>query len=118
MYIMNNQEPTINTYTKGETSRFSLINWINKSIEREQKNAIGISLIYVMVGSGIASLTAALSVNGTVSLPIIITTACLAMGTNAAVLSQQPFKLSTWFFIVSVTINTVLLGYQIVKLSL
>ena len=115
---MNNQGPITSTYTNGETSRLSLIKWVNKSIVREQNNAIGITLIYVMVGSGIASLTAALSVYGTVSLPILLTTACLAMGTNAAVLSQQPFKFSTWFFIVSVTINTALLGYQIVNLSL
>jgi hypothetical protein len=94
-------------------SSLSIINWINTSIEQEEENKIGISFIYVMVGSGVASITAALAVYGSVSMPILITASILTMGTNVAVISQQTFKFSTWLFIVSLLINTFLLFYQI-----
>lgn len=108
---MNNQASVIETNNKN--SSFSLINWINNFIEREKANAVGITVMYVMVGSGIGSLTAAFAVQGDISIPILIISSCLAMGTNASILSQQPFKTSTWFFAVSVVINTLLLFYQI-----
>ena len=113
---MRYQATIIDTFKNKKKINSSIINWINRIIKREQKNSLGISLVYVMVGSGVASLTAALSVNGTVSMPILITSACLAMGTNASVLSQQTFKTSSWFFIINITINTFLLIYQVIIL--
>lgn len=105
-------------YQVQKSSHLSIVNWVNMMIEQEQHNSLGITLIYIMAGSGVASITAAFSVNETVSIPILMIAACLAMGTNAAVLSQQSFKVSSWFFIVSITINTVLLFYQLIKLCL
>lgn len=112
---MNNQATITNTFESKKKFNFSIINWVNSIVEREQKNSLGICVLYVMVGSGIASLTAAFSVYGSVSVPILIISSCLAMGTNASVLSQQTFKISSWLFIISATINTVLLIYQIVN---
>lgn len=113
---MNNQAILTDTFESRKSIHLSIINKINKIIKREEKNAIGITLMYVMVGSGIASLTAALAVNGAVSVAILILSASLAMGTNAAVLSQQTFKTSSWFFIVNVVINSALLIYQALML--
>lgn len=110
---MNNQATITNTFESRKNFNFSIINWVNSIIEKEQKNSLGICVLYVMVGSGIASLTAALAVYESVSIPILIISSCLAMGTNASVLSQQTFKISSWLFIISAIINTTLLIYQI-----
>ena len=110
---MNNQATITNTFESSKSLNFSIINWVNSIIEREQKNSLGICVLYVMVGSGIASLTAAFSVYESVSIPILIISSCLAMGTNASVLSQQTFKISSWLFIVSSIINIALLIFQI-----
>jgi hypothetical protein len=113
---MNSQAIAIENYTTKKNNSFSLISWVNNFAKREKTNALGITVMYIMVGSGIASLTAALSVYDGVSIPILIISSFLAMGTNAAVISQQTFKFSTWFFIVNVVINTALLFYQIFTL--
>lgn len=115
---MNTQATLTSTTKTQQKHTLGLIGHINKVIAREQKNALGITLVYIMVGTGIASITAALSVHEGVSLPILMTAASLAMGTNASALSQQPFKITTWFFIVNVIVNSILLIYQLFTLSL
>lgn len=111
---MSNTSTITGNLNEKKESHSSIISWINSIIDREQKNEIGITVMYVMVGSGIASLTAALSLTDGISIPILIISSCLAMGTNASILSQQKFRISSWFFIISVLINTVLLVAQIV----
>ena len=114
---MNTQATTTNTYTKQKTIAFSPINWINQFIEKEKTNALAITLTYIMLGTGIGSITAALSIHNTVNLFILMTSTSLAMATLASVLSLQPFKTSTWIFITNVLINTGLLVYQLINLS-
>ncbi len=95
---------------------FNLVKRINAKIEKEKGNAIGISIAFVMVGTGLASITAALAVHGTLSLPILMTVTILAMATNAAVISQQPLKTTAWLFLVSMGVNILLLFYQVFNL--
>ncbi|WOC40359.1 hypothetical protein [Polaribacter sp. HL-MS24] len=110
---MNTNTTIKNPLNVNKTSKLAFINCVNTYVEKEKENSIGISLFYIMVGSGIASITAALAVEGDVSMPILITAAVLSMGTNVCVLGQLPFKISTWSFIVSVIVNVFLLVYQI-----
>lgn len=110
---MNTNTTINNPLNVKKTSKLAFINWVNSYIEREKENSIGISIVYIIVGSGIASITAALASYGAVSMPILITAAVLSMGTNVCVLGQLPFKISTWSFIVSVIVNVFLLVYQI-----
>jgi len=95
---------------------FTLVNRINAKIEKEKGNAIGISIAFVMMGTGLASITAALAVYRELSLPILMTVTILAMATNAAVISQQPLKTTTWLFLISMLANITLLSYQIFNL--
>ena len=95
---------------------FNLVKWINAKIEKEKENAIGISIAFIMVGTGLASITAALAVHRELSLPILMTVAILAMATNSAVISQQPLKTTAWLFMISMVINILLLCYQIFNL--
>ncbi len=81
---------------------------------KNKKMQLGITLIYIIVGSGIASITGALALKNPISMPILITAALLSMGTNVSVLSQRTFKTSTWFFFISIVINSLLLIYQII----
>jgi hypothetical protein len=99
-----------------ENTRFTLTGYINRKIKQEKVNAIGITIMLIMFGTGIASLTAAFAVNGEVSLPILMTSTLLAMGANAIAISQQPFKIIVWAFIVNILINSLLLAYQVIAL--
>jgi hypothetical protein len=103
-------------FIQKEKSRFNLINYINTKIEQEKTNAIGITIMLIMFGTGIASITAALSVHGGVSLPILMGSTLLAMGSNAIAISQQPFKVIVWAFIVNIIINSLLLIFQLIDL--
>lgn len=114
---MNTQATITNTFTKQKTITFSPILWVNEFIEREKTNALGITLAYIMIGTGIGSITAALSVHNSVNLFILMTATSLAMATNASAISQQPFKTTTWLFIINVLINTAMLIYQLFTLS-
>ena len=113
---MNSQAIVMEDFNTKQNNSLSLINWVNDFAQKEKTNALGITVMYIMVGSGIASLTAALSVYDGVSIPILIISSFLAMGNNAAIISQQTFKFSTWFFIVNVVVNTALLFYQVFTL--
>lgn len=99
-----------------EQRSFNLLQYVNLIIERERANAIGITIMLIMFGTGIASITAALSVHGDVSIPILMTATFLAMGANATAISQQPFKTIVWAFILNITINSLLLIYQVIDL--
>lgn len=99
-----------------ETKKRSLLNFINKKIEREKENAIGISIALIMLGTGIASLSAALSVHKEVSMIILMTTTTLAMGANVTILSQQSFKVIVWAFLINIIVNSFLIIYQLLHL--
>ncbi len=102
--------------TEKRTLTFNLVKRINAKIEKEKENAIGISIAFVMIGTGLASITAALAVHRELSLPILMSVTILAMATNAAVISQQPLKTTAWLFIISMVVNILLLSYQIFNL--
>ena len=59
MYNNKNSQDQI---IRKEKSSNLIINWVNYYVKKEQENAIGITLIYIIVGSGIASITGALAV--------------------------------------------------------
>jgi predicted nucleic acid binding AN1-type Zn finger protein len=109
---MNTQAIQINNLDS-KKKIFTPILWVHNFVEKEKTNALGITLIYIMVGTGIGSLTAALSVHNTVNVFILMLSVSLAMTTNAAVLSQQSFKTTTWLFIISIIANIIMLIYQI-----
>ncbi len=100
-----------------KTITFSPILWVNQFISREKTNAIGITLGYIMAGSGVGSITAALSIHNVINMPILMTSISLAMATNCVVLSQQSFKITTWVFIVSIIVNSLLLIFQLTRLT-
>ncbi len=95
------------------SNQFNIIQKINQKIECEQVNTIGISIALVMFSTGIASINAAIAVQGKISLFILMTAIVLAMTTLVLSLSQQPIKAIAWSFIVSVILNTIMLFYQI-----
>lgn len=102
--------------TEEKTFIFNLVKSINAKIEKEKENAIGVSIAFVMIGTGLASITAALAMHKSPSMFILMTVTILAMATNAAVISQQPLKTVTWLFLVSIVVNTILLFYQVFNL--
>lgn len=104
--------------TQKENTRFQLIQYINAIIEKEKSNAIGITIMLIMLGTGIASITAALAVQGEISLPVLMVSTVFAMGANATAISQQPFKTIVWAFILNITVNSLLLVYQIIGVLL
>ena len=95
---------------------YSFINWVHAYIEREKENRIGITLFYMMFGSVIASITAALGTSGEFSLTIVLISAVFAIAVIACVISVQTFKICTWFFIANILINVGLLFYQLIPL--
>ena len=102
--------------TEKRAFTFNLIKYVNAKIEKEIENAIGVSIAFVMIGTGLASITAALAVHRELSLPVLMMATILAMATNAAVISQQPLKTTAWLFLVSIVVNIILLVYQIINL--
>lgn len=113
---MNTQAIHTNTLQSKKSITFSPFKWVNDFIEKEKTNSLGITLAYIMIGTGVGSITAALSVHNTVNIFILMTSVSLAMATNAAVISQQSFKLTTWLFIISIKVNALFLIYQIANL--
>ena len=111
---MNTNTTLASTSLNKKTKTLTLINSINKFIEKEKVNSIGITLVYIMVGTGLGSISAAMSaLHNTVNLFVLSLSVCLAMATNAAVLSQQSFKITTWLFIINVIANVLMLIYLI-----
>ncbi|MBL4606149.1 MAG: hypothetical protein JKY02_10955 [Flavobacteriaceae bacterium] len=97
---------------KKNTFSLSPISRINLIIEKEKINSIGISIALIMLGTGIASITAAMAVS-TSSFFILIGITILAMGSNVVALSQRSFKTIVWAFIVNIGLNIGLIIYQI-----
>lgn len=95
------------------SNQFNIIQRINQKLEKEKDNTIGISIALVMFSTGIASLNAAMAVQGEISMFILMTAIILAMSTAVLSISQQPIKTIAWSFIISVIINVVMLSYQI-----
>ena len=102
--------------TEEKTFTFNLVKSINAKIEKEKENAIGISIAFVMIGTGLASITAALAMHRDPSMFILMTVTILAMATNAAVISQQPLKTVVWLFLINLIVNAIMLSYQIFNL--
>ncbi|APG64253.1 hypothetical protein LPB136_02215 [Tenacibaculum todarodis] len=113
---MNTQAIHTSSLQRKKSITILPIKWVNDFIEKEKTNGLGITLAYIMIGTGVGSITAALSVHNTVNLFILMTSVSLAMATNAAVISQQSFKFTTWMFVISMKINAILLIYQIANL--
>lgn len=96
-----------------QTQRGSLVQKINKLIEKEKSNSIGISLALIMFGTGIASITAALAVDNN-SFFILMLATIAAMGANVTAISQRSFKTVSWAFIINISLNILLIVYQLV----
>ena len=86
---------------------------INQIIEKEKTNSIGISVALIMFGTGIASITAALAVDSS-SFIILMVATILAMGSNVMAISQRTFKTIVWSFIFNIGINIGLIIYQLI----
>ncbi len=97
---------------KKEVLSFNIINRINKAIEKETINAIGISVALIMLGTCLASITVAIAASKGLFI-ILMTCAVLAMGANVVALSQRSFKTIVWAFIINVGINFIALIYLI-----
>jgi hypothetical protein len=95
------------------SNQFNIIQRVNQKIEKEKENAIGISIALVMFSTGIASINAAMAVQGKISMFILMTAIILAMSTAVLSLSLQPLRTIAWSFIASVIINVIMLFYQI-----
>ncbi len=102
---------TVNNSSK--TIQFNLINTINKKIEEEKQNAFGISILLITAGTMIASINAAFALNGDVSYFILAVSLILTTTTNVSAISQQPFKIVVWSFIINVLVSSFLIIYQI-----
>ena len=96
-----------------EKTSFNLITLINKRIERESENAIGLAVVFIMVGTMIASISAALAIHGSINLFALIFSCITAMGANAVAISQRPFKTIVWAFIINIIGNILLVIYQL-----
>lgn len=92
---------------------FDFISIINKKIAEEKENAFGISIILITVGTMIASINAAFALDGEVAYFILASSLILTTITNVAAISQQPFKIMVWSFIINVLVSIILIIYQI-----
>ncbi|WP_299053000.1 hypothetical protein [uncultured Polaribacter sp.] len=104
--------------TARKKSSYSIFSYINNKIILEKENAIGITIILIMVGTMIASLTAAMAVQSNFSLPILMAATITAMAANVTAISQQSFQTIVWVFLANIFINSSLLVYQIILISL
>lgn len=91
----------------------SLLELINSWIKKEEKNAIGIAILFIMVGTMIASISAALAIQDEIAYFPLIFTCLSAMGANVMAISQQSFKIITWAFIINILGNLLLIIYQL-----
>ena len=99
--------------TSNTPIQFNLINTINKRIDLEKENAFGISILLITVGTMVASINAAFALNGDVSCFILAVSLILTTTTNVSAISQQPFKIVVWSFIINVLVSSFLIIYQI-----
>ncbi len=102
----------INTKTHSKNSN-GIIATINKTIAKVEPNSIGISIMLITVGSMVASFTAALAVHGEVNLFALIFACVTSMGANAVAISQRPFKVIVWAFIINIVGNIFMIFFQL-----
>ncbi|OSY89467.1 hypothetical protein WH52_02200 [Tenacibaculum holothuriorum] len=108
----------INTDITLKPRSFSLIDYINKKIQQEEKNGIGIAVILIMVSTMIASFSAALAIHKQINIIPLAFTCISAMGANAVAISQRPFKYIAWAFIISIVGNIGMIIYQLALLAI
>ncbi|UAM99562.1 hypothetical protein K8354_07085 [Polaribacter litorisediminis] len=101
---------------KHKTS-FHLVDFINRKIEADKHNEIGVPILLIMYNTGIASLTAGLSLYINISYIILAISIITAMSALVAVLNLMKFKFIVWFCLISISINIILLIYQIIILQ-
>ncbi len=97
------------------TNNTGILAYINKKIAEGERNSIGVSIMLITVGSMIASITAALAVNGDVNFFALVFACITAMGANATAISQRPFKIIAWAFIINIIGNISLIFYLILS---
>ncbi|MGK0414860.1 MAG: hypothetical protein ACJA1B_003089 [Polaribacter sp.] len=90
---------------------------MNRKIEADKNNEIGVPILLIMYNTGISSLTAGLSLYINVSYVILAISIILAMSTLVAVLDVMKFKFIVWFCLISILINIILFIYQIIMLQ-
>ena len=100
-----------NQVVKSKSFSFNFIEKINNIILKEKANSIGISIALIMLGTGIASITAALAVTN--SFFILMVATILAMGANVTAISQRKFKTIVWAFTINISVNLLLILYLI-----
>ena len=96
-----------------KSQKLNLIQRINRLVEKEKSNSIGISIALIMFGTGIASITAALAVDNNSFFILMLATAA-AMGANVTAISQRSFKTISWAFIINISLNILLIAYQLI----
>ncbi|CAL2063222.1 hypothetical protein [Tenacibaculum sp. 190524A05c] len=104
------------TVTTAEKKNVSIIEMINKKIEKEQENSFGITILFVMISTMISSVAIGLALHDGFSFAIVALSSVTAMGTNAAAFSQSPFKYVVWLGTISIITNTLLVLLQLPKL--
>ena len=104
------QQLTVNS-TTSKTLNLNFISAINKRIKAEEKNAIGLSVILIMAGTMIASVTAALAAHGEINMFFLMFACISAMGANAIAISQRSFKTIVWAFIINILGNILSIIY-------
>lgn len=108
---MNTIEQLTVNNTTSKTFNVNFISAINDKIKVEEKNAIGLSVILIMAGTMIASVTAALAAHGEINMFFLMFACISAMGANAAAISQRSFKTIVWAFIINILGNILSIIY-------
>lgn len=108
---MNTVEQLTVKNTTSKTFNINFISAINDRIKAEEKNAIGLSIILIMAGTMIASVTAALAAHGEINMFFLMFACISAMGANAAAISQRSFKTIVWAFIINILGNILSIIY-------
>lgn len=108
---MNTIEQLTVNNTTSKTFNVNFISAINDKIKAEEKNAIGLSVILIMAGTMIASVTAALAAHGEINMFFLMFACISAMGANAAAISQRSFKTIVWAFIINILGNILSIIY-------
>lgn len=108
---MNTVEQLTVKNTTSKTFNINFISAINDRIKAEEKNAIGLSVILIMAGTMIASVTSALAAHGEINMFFLMFACISAMGANAAAISQRSFKTIVWAFIINILGNILSIIY-------
>lgn len=104
--------PSENVFIKNHHLDF--IPQINRWIKTQEENAIGISIILIMIGTMIASISVALAIHKEIAYIPLIFSCFSAMGANAIAISQRPFKVVIWAFLINIIGNIACIIYQLI----